>query len=174
MTFRLDRATEILARTPTVLRALLDGLSDAWLEADEGPDTFSPRDVVAHLVQGEEEDWIPRLRIILDHGERRPFEPFDRFAFRARYADEDVSTLLDRFAALRRENLETLASLDLSPDVLERRGTHPELGTVTLGQLLATWVVHDLGHVAQMTRVMAKEWREEVGAWVAYLPVLQR
>ncbi len=174
MPFQLDRALEVLESTPRTVEAWLGGLSEEWLTADEGPDTFSPLDVLGHLIHGEKTDWIPRARIILEHGEARPFEPFDRFAFRRTQAGVPLPTLLATFARLRSSNLATLGTLDLQVRHLALRGTHPALGVVTLEQLLATWVVHDLGHLAQIARVMAKHYREDVGPWREYLPVLDR
>jgi hypothetical protein len=174
MSIQLREATEVLSRTPGALRAMLGGIGDPWLDANEGQETFSPRDVLGHLIFGEETDWIPRLRIILAEGPARPFDPFDRFGFRARYGGRPVAELLDVFAKLRARNLATLE--ELSPRVtadLERPGRHPELGPVTLSQLLATWVVHDLNHLAQVERVMAKRYLAEVGPWQAYLKILQ-
>ena len=164
---------EVLERTPATLRSLLGGLSDPWLIDDEGPETFSPRDVVGHLAFGEETDWIPRVRIILEHGEARPFDRFDRFGFR-KYGAMPIGELLERFSSLRRGNLDQLASLALTSDQLERRGTHPELGPVTLGQLLSTWAVHDLNHVGQVVRVMARRYEGAVGPWTPYLGILRR
>jgi hypothetical protein len=170
----LERSVEILERTPSALRALLAGVSPGWLEGNEGPETFSPRDVLGHLIHGEETDWIPRARLILQHGENRPFTPFDRFGFRAWIAEASTTALLDRFQARREESLQALASFHLQPADLERRGRHPELGRVTLGQLLASWAVHDLGHLSQVTRVMARQYREAVGPWRPYLTILDR
>src|SRR5262245_5156662 len=173
MSIAPSEAVEVLSRTPAMLTALLGGLSKAWLTADEGPGTFSPRDVVGHLLFGEETDWIPRLRIILEHGESRPFTPFDRFGFRKAYGDLGIGELLDRFADLREANLRILRGHELTPALLERRGTHPELGTVTLSELLATWVAHDLNHLTQIARVMARRYESAVGPWRAYLKILQ-
>ena len=172
MSVNVSEATQVLARTPATLRAMLSGLDAGWLDADEGPETFSPRDVLGHLIFGEETDWIPRLRIILEHGADRPFVPFDRFGFRSRYGGRPVGELLDVFERLRRENLRTLDSFGLGPQDLGRPGLHPELGPVTLGQLLATWVAHDLNHLLQIARVMAKRYQDEVGPWRAYLRIL--
>src|SRR5262245_18853783 len=163
MQFDRDEAAVILARTPELLRAWLGGVSEAWLDANEGPDTFSPREVVGHLLHGEETDWIPRARRILEQGEAKPFDPFDRFAHRERFVDWSMDRLLDGFEAARSESLRMLRSLPAAPADLARRGTHPALGSVTLRQLLATWVVHDLNHVAQIARVLAKQYGEEVG-----------
>jgi uncharacterized damage-inducible protein DinB len=171
---RLEEATEVLGRTPQVVRALLGGLSDPWLTADEGPGTFSPRDVLGHLISGEETDWMPRLRIVLAHGPARAFDAFDRFAHRRTQAGRGVPELLDVFEELRRRNLAELAELKLRPEQLELPGRHPELGGVTLGQLLSTWVVHDLNHVGQIVRVMAGRYAAEVGPWKAYLGILQK
>jgi DinB family protein len=173
MNLRLDEIVEVLGRTPSTLRALLAPLADPWLRCDEGPGTFSPRDVLGHLIFGEETDWIPRARIILEHGESRPFDPFDRFGFKERSVGLTVAELLDRFEALRQRNLAELESLRLDRADLERKGRHPELGSVTLGQLLATWVAHDLDHVSQVARVMARRCQEDVGPWREFLRVLQ-
>jgi hypothetical protein len=167
-------AVAVLERTPAALRGMLEGLPDAWLLASEGPDTFSPRDVIGHLIHGEETDWIPRMRIILEHGEAVPFTPFDRFAFRTASAGHSTSALLQRFVALRGESLRALGALRLDAAALARTGTHPGLGRVTLGQLLAAWVVHDLGHVKQVARTMASQYREAVGPWREYLTILDR
>ena len=174
MELTIDDALAVLERTPQVLRAWLDGLPDAWLTASEGEGTFSPLDVLGHLIDGEDHDWIPRVRIVLKHGAARAFEPFDRFAFRERHARLDVQARLDLLARRRAESLAALRALELTPEDLARPGLHPELGAVTLGELLATWVVHDLGHLAQVARVMSKAYGAEVGPWAAYLPVLGR
>lgn len=174
MQFRLDHAQEILGRTPTTLNVLLRGLPDEWVLANEGPETWSPFDVLGHLIHGEEADWIPRARIILEHGEARAFEPFDRVAMFEASKGKSLGELLDRFARLRAESLRELAAMSLTPGLLAKRGLHPELGAVTLGQLLSTWVVHDLTHVGQVARVMAKQYGEAVGGWRAYLPALDR
>ncbi len=170
MTFDLENAVAVLARTPGALDALLRGLPAPWTSGNEGPDTWSPFDVVGHLIHGEETDWIPRARIILDHGEARSFDPFDRFAMFEASRSKTLDALLDAFAVLRTRNL--LRSWNLQPADLARKGRHPELGTVTLRHLLATWVVHDLSHLRQAARTMAKQYAGEVGPWAAYLPVL--
>jgi hypothetical protein len=174
MEFQLDHAKEILRRTPATLNLLLDRLPDEWVLSNEGPDSWSPFDVVGHLIQGEETDWIPRARIILAHGEGRAFEPFDRFAMFEKSRGKSLGELLARFERLRGESLRELGEMNITPEMLGKRGRHPELGVVTLGQLLSTWVVHDLGHLGQIVRVMAKQYGEAVGAWRAYLPVLTR
>lgn len=172
--FSLEDASLLLARTPGVLRAWLTDLPEPWIHGTEGPDTFSPHEVLGHLIHGEQSDWIPRARIILDEGPARPFDSFDRFAHRRLFAGTPVTALLDLFATLRAENLTVLRGWRLTEEQLEWPGRHPELGAVTLRQLLATWVVHDLGHVAQIARVMATQYAGAVGPWHAYLPVLHR
>ena len=174
MTFSLADGIPVLERTPQVLDAWLRGVPEPWLRANEGPDTFSAFDNLGHLIHGERTDWIPRARIIREHGESRPFEKFDRFAMYKESEGKTVGELLDTFAELRRANLATLTAWRLTAQDLERRGRHPELGAVTLGQLLATWVAHDLGHLGQIARVMAKRYKTDVGPWVAYLPILTR
>ena len=173
MEFKLEQATEILKRTPATLNSLLHDLPEPWLFQNEGPDTWSPYDVVGHLIHGEETDWIPRAKIILEHGDARPFEPFDRIAMFEQSKGKSIAELLDTFARLRENNLRELQMLNLTPTLLEKRGRHPELGMVTMKQLLATWVVHDLGHIRQVVRVMAKQYRDEVGSWKAYLSILE-
>jgi len=172
--FDLARSIEVLQRSPATLRALLEGLGPSWVRATEGPETFSPFDVVGHLIDGEETDWIPRARIILEDGEQRPFEPFDRVAMFEKSKGKPLRELLATFELLRIENLQTLDEMNLTPELLTKRGTHPELGIVTLRQLLSAWVVHDLGHVGQIVRVMSKQYRDAVGPWQAYLPILSR
>jgi hypothetical protein len=172
MQYDVDQATEILSRTPAVLQSLLGGLGDHWAQARYGEGTFSPFDVVGHLIHGEREDWIPRARVILEHGESHPFEPFDRFAMFEASKGKTVDQLLSEFAALREQNVEALRELQLSPDKLALRGKHPEFGSVTLGAHLATWVVHDLSHIAQIVRAMGHQYREAVGPWRQYLRIL--
>ena len=165
---------EVLERTPGVFRALLAGLADVWITPNEGPDTFSAFDNLGHVIHGERADWIPRARIILEHGRARPFDPFDRFAQARESEGKQIHDLLDELTRLRAENLETLRSWRLTARELALEGEHPALGRVTLAQLLATWVVHDLGHIAQTSRVMAKQYRGEIGPWRAYLPIVDR
>ena len=174
MEFRLDDALRVLEGTPGAFRALLDGLPDAWITADEGPDTFSAFENVGHLIHGERTDWIPRARIILAQGAERRFHPYDRFAQQRESRGKPMAELLDEFAGLRAGNLATVRAWRLSPDQLALTGDHPALGIVTLQQLLATWAAHDLGHLAQTSRVLAKQYREHVGPWRAYLPILDR
>lgn len=172
MEIHLEDATALLARTPGVLSGLLSGIPQAWLDCREGPKTFSPIDVVGHLIYGEQVDWLPRIQIILEQGETRPFEPFDRVGFAGLIAGKSVGELLNTFKNLRNQSLKDLSALKLQPAMLARTGTHPALGRVTLGQLLAAWVVHDLGHLAQIERVMARQYRDAVGPWREYLPIL--
>ncbi|UCG85015.1 MAG: DinB family protein [Gemmatimonadota bacterium] len=172
MELALKDVFAILESTPETLRALLGNLPDHWLTCTEGPQSFSPRDVLGHLLHGEETDWMPRVKMVLEHGESVAFEPFDRFAFRKKYKGKTIEALLDDFEARRIRNLEELTQLDLSPEQLQLTGTHPELGRVTLAQLLATWTVHDLAHINQITRVMARQYVNEVGPWREYVRLL--
>jgi hypothetical protein len=174
MDFDLRHGIAILERTPRVLDALLSGLPEQWTTGNEGPQTWSPFDVVGHLIDGELTDWMARLQIILKQGPNRRFEPFDRFRHISRNKGRSHGALLAEFHQLREKNLGELRTLDLTAAQLQLTGEHPEFGSVTLAQLLATWVAHDLGHIAQITRVMAKQYREAVGPWEAYLPVLHR
>ena len=174
MDFHLTRTLDILERTPATMRALLAGLPDDWTTPNEGPETFSAFDNLAHLVHGERTDWIARALVILAQGESRRFAPFDRFAHYHESAGKNVADLLDEFAALRADNLATLRSWRLTDRELALEGEHPSLGAVTLAQLLAAWAVHDLGHIAQTSRVIAKQYRDAVGPWREYLPVLDR
>jgi hypothetical protein len=172
MDFELATGVSVLERTPHALRAMLEGLPEAWTDATEGPETWSPYIVVGHLIHGERTDWIPRAQIILAQGSNRRFTPYDRFAQFRESQGKSLSNLLDEFAKLRAENLATLAGWRLTDAQLSLEGEHPEFGPVTLRQLLATWVAHDLGHLVQVTRVMAKQYRDAVGPWRAYLSVM--
>jgi hypothetical protein len=174
MDFDLSAGTAVLARTPGTLRSMLSGLPDAWTSATEGPDTWSPYDIVGHLIHGERTDWIPRAQIVLDQGANRRFTPYDRFAQFRESKGKTLRELLDEFERLRGKNLETLAVWQLTESQFALEGQHPELGAVTLRQLLASWVVHDLGHIAQCARVMAKQYREAIGPWQEYLPIVNR
>lgn len=174
MDFDLTTGTMVLERTPTTIRAMLGGLAPAWTGATEGPETWSPFDVVGHLIHGERTDWIPRARTILAQGPVRRFAPYDRFAQFHESRDKPLGELLDEFARLRAANLSALAAWRLTETQLALEGEHPEFGAVTLRQLLATWVAHDLTHIAQIARVMAKQYRGAVGPWRAYLPLLDR
>ena len=172
MEFDLELSIEVLSRTPAAVRALLEGLDESWIRGTEGPETFSPFDVVVHLIDGEETDWMTRARIILA-GEPDPtFEPYDRFRHKSRNAGLPLELLLGEFERLRAANLEQLHSWKLGSRELDLPGVHPVFGRVSLRQLLAAWVVHDLGHVAQIARVMAKQYGDAVGPWVHFLPVL--
>ena len=171
--FSLGEAIALLSRTPSTLDALLRGLPDSWVRCNEGKDTWSAFDIIGHLIVGERTDWMPRLRIILESGEARPFDPFDRFAQLKESQGKSLEQLLDDFAELRRKNLAALQALDLQDEDLSRRGTHPALGVVTVSELLATWTVHDLNHLYQISRVMAHQYRDAVGPWIAYLGVIQ-
>jgi hypothetical protein len=170
--FALDEATAILSRTPATLDALLRGLPVGWIQAHEGGDTWSPYDVIGHLIHGERTDWMGRVRIILEHGESRAFDPFDRFAQFRESEGRSLENLLGEFAALRVSNLAALAALNLTAADLDRRGRHPSFGMVTLRQLLATWVAHDLDHISQIARVLARQYTDEVGPWRAYLRII--
>ena len=174
MDFDLANATAVLARTPHVLRSLLSDLPAEWTDATEGPDTWSPFVVVGHLIHGEHTDWIPRAEIILTHGASRMFEPYDRMAQVRESADKSMGQLLDEFATERTKNLQIMAMWKLTDAHLSLVGNHPSFGSVTLRQLLATWVAHDLSHLTQITRVMAKQYRDAVGPWRAYLSVMER
>ena len=173
MQFQIPQAVEILSQTPQTLRSLLGNLSDEWVFASEGEDKWNSFDVVGHYIQGEETDWIPRVKIILAQGENLTFEPFDRFAQLEISKDKTISELLQTFAELRRKNIEILKSLNLTDEQLKLKGTHPELGEVSLEQLLATWVVHDLTHIRQIAVTFAKQYAENVGEWKNYLSILQ-
>src|SRR5262249_49506938 len=173
LSFALDDAIALLQRTPSTLTTLLRDLPDAWTRANEGDATFSPYDVVGHLIHGERTDWMVRARIILEQGESRPFDRYDRFAQAKESAGKSRGELLEELARLRWQTPAALRDLNLQEADLDRRGTHPILGTVTLGQLLATWVVHDLTHLHQIARTMASQYREEVGPWHVFLGVLR-
>ena len=172
MEFRFDEALPVLQRTPTVLRALLSELPAAWTGATEGPGTWSPFDVVGHVIHGERTDWVPRIEHLLRHGDAEPFPVFDREAMFSASKGRSLGELLETFAGLRTESLARLRELGLTDADLTRVGRHPEFGVVTLGQHLATWVAHDLGHVGQVVRVMARQYSDAVGPWRAYLSIL--
>lgn len=172
MNFHLTKAIEILERTPQILTSLLNGLSSDWIQNNEGGETWSPFDVVGHLIYGEQTDWMIRAEIILSDKSVKIFAPFDRFAQFKESKGKSISQLLDEFQNLRKQNLIVLKSKDLKSDDLKKIGIHPAFGEVTLQQLLAAWVAHDLGHIAQISRVMAKQYKEEVGPWREYIPIL--
>jgi hypothetical protein len=171
--FVLDEAVGLLRRTPATLDSMLRGLPDEWSTANEGGDTWSPFDIVGHLIHGERADWIPRARRILEHGEALAFEPFDRLAQFAESRGRTLADLLDEFAAVRAQSLRELAALDVDGACLDRRGTHPAFGAVTMRQLLATWVAHDFDHIMQISRVLARLYSDEVGPWRAYLRIIR-
>ncbi len=174
MKFQVDRAVEVLTRTPGVLRSMLGGLSEPWVMSNYGEKTFSPFDVVGHLIHGERTDWMPRAKIILAHGESKPFEPFDRYVMHDTSRGKTITELLDTFESLRRDNLKELEAMRLTPDQLALRGMHPELGPVTLENLLAMWVAHDLGHCAQIAKAMAHQYRDSLGPWLPSTSILRR
>jgi len=174
MTFEIDKAIEILERTPLAIETLLKGISEEWLKNNEGENTWSPYTIVGHLIHGEKTDWIPRAKIMLSDAQNKTFEPFDRFAQMRENQDKSIDELLAEFKDLRSQNLQELKSLQINNSKLSSKGVHPELGEVSLEELLSTWVVHDLGHISQITRVMAKQYKNEVGAWKAYLGILKK
>ena len=173
MELQLDTAFGSLAHTPCVLDAMLRGRSDAWLTCRKSVDAFSPIDVIGHLILAEQTNWLPRVRTILEHQETRTLPPFDRFAFQPIMEGKSIGDLLDTFAALRTQSLQTLTDLRLTGHDLALTGQHPDFGAVTLGNLLATWVVHDLGHITQVAKTMANEYHDAVGPWLAYLSILR-
>jgi len=169
----IEECLSILSRTPATLDALLRDLPNTWTAATEGPGTWSPHIIVGHLIHGERTDWIPRLAIILNSGTSQPFEPFDREAHFKESNEKSLPTLLDQFRASRQNSISRLRAMDLMPDHLDREGMHPALGVVTVRQLMATWTAHDLGHLVQISRVMARRYKQEVGPWAAYLSVMK-
>ena len=173
MQFNLNKSLEILERTPLVLEAMLNGLCEEWIINNEGHETWSPYDVLGHLIHGEKTDWIPRMEIILSQKADSAFEPFDRFAQFAEGTDKTLNQLLEEFITLRKLNIERLRSKNLSQHDFVLKGKHPVFGQVTLSQLLSTWVVHDLNHISQISRVMAKQYKTEVGPWKEYLGILK-
>jgi hypothetical protein len=172
MIFDLNDALAVLSRTPAILKALLKDVPQNWVSGNEGPDTWSPYDVVGHFIHGEKTDWMPRVKIVLECGETRAFEPFDRFAQFSNSKGKPLADLLEEFTVLREQNLLALRQLNVGEFDLEKGGRHPDFGRVTLKELLATWVVHDLDHIVQIARTMAKQYASEVGPWRAYLSVL--
>lgn len=173
MDFQIHQAIEVLSQTPSTVKSLLGNLSAEWIFASDGENSWNPFDVVGHYIHGEKTDWIPRAKIIMAQGENLTFEPFDRFAQSEKSKGKTLSELLETFAELRQRNIETLKSWNLTDQQLKLKGIHPELGEVTLEQLLATWVVHDLNHIRQIISVMAKQYAEDVGAWKEYLSILR-
>jgi hypothetical protein len=172
MKYNLERSYQILERTPSVLKTLLTSLDNEWTMNNEGPETFSPYDVIGHLIHGEKTDWAARTKIILEFGLSKPFTPWDRFAQYKESKGKTLDQLLRQFKKVRKNNIDWLRSLNLSETDLDKKGTHPSLGEVTLRNLLATWVVHDLTHIAQITRVMAKQYKEEMGPWPQFFRIL--
>ena len=172
MNFEMNSAFEILSRTPAVLHTLLNGLSEDWLINNEGPDTFSPYDVVGHLIHGEKTNWAVRAKMILEYGATKTFIPWDRFAQYEESKGRTLNELLVDFALLRKDNVDWLMGLKLTTEDLDKKGMHPKLGTVTLRNLLSTWVAHDLTHIAQIARVMAKQYKSEMGPWPEFFRIL--
>ncbi|WBL44229.1 DinB family protein [Algoriphagus halophytocola] len=174
MDFKLSQSIEILERTPYVIESYLSALSNDWIKNDEGEGTWSPYVILGHLVYGEKKDWMLRIKTIMVDSERKAFEPFDRFAQLQEDQNRPIGLMVQEFKELRKENLEDLISLEIQQHHLSRKGIHPAFGEVTLQQLIATWAVHDLGHIAQISRVMAKQYSKEVGPWFDYLSILKQ
>lgn len=174
MLFKMDESLEILERTPSVLLTLLSGLNEKWIANNEGMDTWSPYDVLGHLIHGEKTDWVPRMMIILNKEENKNFLPFDRFAQFEESKGKSIGDLLHEFKILRKENLIKLKAQIFTEEILNKKGIHPEFGEITLKQLLATWVVHDLAHLCQITRVMGKQYKQEIGPWVKYFSIFDK
>jgi len=172
MKYSLEKSYQILERTPAVLKALLSSLDNDWVMNNEGPETFSPYDVIGHLIHGEKTDWAARAKIILEFGLSKPFEPYDRFAQYQESKGKTVTQLMDEFERVRKDNMTWLKSLNLTEADLDKKGMHPKLGEVTLRNLLSTWVAHDLTHLAQITRVMARQFKEEMGPWPEFFRIL--
>lgn len=174
MEFELAQSIEILSSTPAVLSSYLSNLSEEWLKNNEGEGTWSPYTILGHLIEGERSDWMVRINTILGNSEDKLFEPFDRFAQLENDQNRPIALLLEEFSQLRTRNLAALRAQKITPNTLKLTGIHPEFGTVSLSQLIATWVVHDLGHIGQISRVMAKQYKEEVGPWINYLGILSK
>ncbi len=174
MRFTLEKSLEILERTPVILESYLSKLSDEWLKNNEGEDTWSPYDVIGHLIVGEKTDWMVRIQTIMNNSEGKLFEPFDRFAQKNEDQNRSIDELLSEFSKIRKKNLSDLNSLSIEQEDLKRVGIHPEFGEITLEQLISTWVVHDVGHIAQISRVMAKQYKAKVGPWIKYLSILKK
>lgn len=173
MEFTLEQSVEILKTTPYVIESYLSTLSKDWIKNNEGNNTWSPYDVLGHLIFGDKTDWIIRIKTILSNSENKLFEPFDRFAQLEEDQNRSIECMIQEFKSLRKKNLDELTFLNINEEDLGRLGVHPEFGEVTLQQLLATWVVHDLGHIAQISRIMAKQYSKEVGPWIEYLSILK-
>ncbi|WP_347924275.1 DinB family protein [Pontimicrobium sp. SW4] len=174
MEYSIDKALEILERTPKILKSYLENLSDEWIFCNEGDETWSAFDIVGHLIHGEKTDWIPRLKIVLNDSENKTFEPYDRFAQFEESKGKSARQLLEEFSNLRQQNIKFLKSINISEADFNEKAFHPSLGEVTLKNLLATWVTHDLGHIAQISRVMAKQYKDEVGPWIEYISILNK
>jgi len=174
MKYSIDKALEIIERTPVILNVYLKNLSDEWILCNEGGETWSAFDVVGHLIHGEKTDWVPRLKLVLNDSENKTFEPYDRFAQFEESKGKTMKQLLNEFSELRLQNVAFLKSLNITESDFDKKAIHPSLGEVTLNNLLATWVAHDLGHINQISRVMAKQYKREVGPWVEYLSVLNK
>lgn len=172
MHFDLDKSIEILERTPAVVTEMLQGLSKEWIFNSEGENTWSPYDVIGHYIVGEKTDWIPRMRIILSENADKHFIPFDRFAQLSNDKNKPIESLLKEFSEWRRKNILELKAANLDEEKLNKKGIHPEFGEVTLRELLATWVTHDLNHIYQISRVMAKQYKEEIGPWPKYISIV--
>ncbi len=173
MQFKLYKSIQILEKTPLILESYLTDLSNDWLKNNEGENTWSPYNIVGHLIEGEKTDWMVRIKTILSNSENKLFEPFDRFTQLEADQSIPISDLLNKFRGLRFKNIEELKSLQISSDDLNSTGIHPDFGEVTLQELISTWVVHDLGHIGQISRVMARQYKDEVGPWIKYLRVLK-
>jgi hypothetical protein len=173
MHFELQNSIALLTRTPATLNALLRDLPDIFVLRNEGGESMTPHDVIAHLIDAERTNWIPRARVILEHGDTQPFPSFDRFAYINASKDKPANYLLDEFAGARQQSLDALRSMNLSPHDLARRGLHPALGPVTLSELLSAWTAHDLTHLHQISRILAHQYREAVGPFVRFIGVLQ-
>ncbi len=173
MEYNVDKSIEILERTPHVLRHLLSGISEDWIVNNEGENTWSPFDVIGHLIHGEEVDWLTRTKVILEFGESKTFEPFDRFAQFEKSKGKSIGQLLDEFEQWRKSNLEEFKSLGITESDLKKTGFHPELRKITLRNMLSSWVIHDLGHIAQIVRTMAKQYSSEIGPWDEYMGIIK-
>lgn len=173
MNFSIPHSIEILERTPRIIESMLKGISDEWAHSNEGPETWSPYDVVGHLIHGETTDWITRMELILSESENKKFKPFDRFAQFEESKGKTLEQLIEEFKAVRKKNIDHFKSKNITEEHLDRTGIHPSFGTVTLRQLLSTWVAHDLGHLGQISRVMAKRYTHDVGPWYEYLRILK-
>ncbi|MBS4196719.1 DinB family protein [Lederbergia citri] len=174
MNFNIDEAVEVLERTPKTLEYFLSGLSDGWLHCNEGEGTWNATEIIEHLIEGEKNNWIPRLKLMLQEGESKPFPPFDRFSHLQAIGEQSIEEKLHEFKTIREQNIETLKAL-IEPELhLEITGLHPEFGVVKVRELISTWAAHDLTHIAQIVRVMAKRYKEDVGPWAEYLSILKK